>query len=286
MRLVTYRTDGGCRPGLLQDGAPYDLRDVAGPACPASLRELLAGGLDDLFRALARFDPARCQAVPDPRLCAPLPRPGKILAVGRNYGEHARETGYVPQAAPRILVKLASSVTGPDAVIRRPAGVEKLDWEVEIAAVIGAPLGGSRVTAAQAEAAIAGYTIANDVTAREFQLDCTPPQTSFSKSMDGFCPMGPALVTADEVGDLSDITLRAWVNGQLMQEGRVADMLVPVPELVAHVARYVALEPGDVILTGTPAGSGAFRSPPVFLEPGDRLRLEVDRLGVLENAIG
>lgn len=283
MRLLSYRDGREERPACLVDGRVLDLRQVLGEQAPPTLLDLLREGLGGLRDALARGVPGDIPAVAAPRPLAPIPRPGKIIAVGRNYRAHAAETGSAALEQPRLLIKLPSTVIGPGAPIRRPDGVLKLDFEIEIAAIIGATLAGA--TEDQAAAGVAGYTILNDVTARELQLDCTPPQTSFSKSMDGFAPMGPWLVTPDEVGDPASLRLRTWVNGRLMQDGCAADMTFSIPRVIAYVSRYVRLEPGDVIATGTPEGVGAFRSPPIFLQPGDRLRMEVDKLGVLENEV-
>jgi acylpyruvate hydrolase len=212
-----------------------------------------------------------------------VPRPGKILGVGRNYRAHAAEGGLAVQEKPRIFVKLGSSVIGPRAPIPKPAAVTKLDYETELAVIIGESARG--VSEAEALRHVAGYTILNDVSARELQFDVSPPQTSFAKSMDGFCPMGPVLATPDEFGDPGDIRLRGFVNGELVQEGSTRDLLFPIPLLIAYLSRYLTLEPGDVIATGTPAGVGAFRNPPRYLEPGDVIRMEIAGIGVLENRV-
>ena len=217
------------------------------------------------------------------RLLAPVPHPDKILGVGRNYGAHAAEGGLQRQEQPRIFAKLGNSVIGPDAPIIRPKGIVKLDWEVELAAVIGRRM--RAIAERDALAHVAGYTILNDISARELQFDVSPPQTTFAKSMDGFTPMGPVLVTADEFGDPQDVGLRCFVNGALMQEGNTRDMIFSIANILSYLSRFMTLEPGDIIATGTPAGVGHFRSPPVYLQPGDVVRLEIDRIGVLENCV-
>jgi 2-keto-4-pentenoate hydratase/2-oxohepta-3-ene-1,7-dioic acid hydratase in catechol pathway len=233
--------------------------------------------------AIERGDLDRCANVDGLPLLAPVPRPGKIVAVGRNYGAHARETGVEPSAEPRLLAKLPSSVVGHGARIRPPAAVRKLDFEIELAVVIGAFA--CEVARDRALQVVAGYTILDDLSAREFQFDTSPPQTTFAKSMDGFCPMGPWLVTKDEIEDPQCLALRCDVNGVTMQQASTADMLFPVDRLVEYITRHMTLEPGDVIATGTPAGSGAFRDPPTWLAPGDRIRMEISGLGVLEHEI-
>ena len=217
-------------------------------------------------------------------LLAPIPRPGKIVAIGRNYADHAKETGVDPFEKPRIIAKLPSSVVGPGTVVKRPGPVTKFDFEAELGVVIGEFA--SDVPAADALDVVAGYTILNDLSAREFQFDVSPPQTTFAKSMDGFCPMGPWLVTRDEIPDPQRLALASYVNGAQMQHGTTADMIFPVARLIEYLTRYMTLEPGDVIATGTPAGVGAFRRPPVWLAPGDRVRIEIAGIGVLEHGIG
>ena len=217
------------------------------------------------------------------QLYAPVPRPGKIIGVGRNYADHAKETGVQPFENPRIIFKAPSSVAAPGATVMRPASVTKMDFEAELAVVIGGY--GKDVLASEALALVVGYTVLNDLSAREFQFDISPAQTTFAKSMDGFAPMGPWLVTRDEVPDPQALDVFCWLNGTQMQHGHTADMLFPVATLIAYLSRFMTLEPGDVIATGTPAGIGAFRKPPIYLQPGDRLRFEVSHVGAMEHLI-
>jgi 2-keto-4-pentenoate hydratase/2-oxohepta-3-ene-1,7-dioic acid hydratase in catechol pathway len=216
------------------------------------------------------------------RLLAPL-KPGKILGVGRNYGDHAKEVGGPKLALPRIFLKPASSVVGPGAAVRIPPGVTKPDWEAELGVVIGRRAKDVSENAALDH--VAGYTVLDDISAREFQFDVPLAMTSFAKSMDGFCPMGPCIATADEVGEPWALDIRCWLNGEEVQHGNTRDLIFPVPALIAFLSRHMTLEPGDVIATGTPAGVGHFRDPPRYLKPGDRLRMEVERVGVLEHTI-
>jgi 2-keto-4-pentenoate hydratase/2-oxohepta-3-ene-1,7-dioic acid hydratase in catechol pathway len=217
-------------------------------------------------------------------LRAPLARPGKIVAVGRNYADHAKETGVFPFEKPRIIFKLPSSVADPNSVISKPPLVQKMDFEVELAVVIGDFA--RNVSHDDALNYVAGYTVLNDLSAREFQFDISPPQTTFAKSIDGFCPIGPWMVTDDEISNPQDLWVRTWVNDELMQEGHTADMLFSVRDLIAYNSQYMTLEPGDILATGTPAGIGAFRTPPVWLKSGDRLRMDITNIGVLENFVG
>jgi 2-keto-4-pentenoate hydratase/2-oxohepta-3-ene-1,7-dioic acid hydratase in catechol pathway len=260
-----------------------------GLAVPAGgMLRLLYAGPRALSALAGRVDalsigPARSRPLAEVQLLAPIPRPGKIVAVGRNYADHAKETGVEAFEKPRIIAKLPSSVTGPGALVRRPAAVTKLDFEAELAVVIGEFA--SNVPLERALDVVAGYTALNDVSAREFQFDVSPPQTTFAKSMDGFCPMGPWLVTRDEIPDPQALDVACRVNGKAMQRGNTADMIFPVARLIEYITQYMSLEPGDVIATGTPAGVGAFRKPPVWLQPGDCVRIEISYIGVLENAV-
>ena len=218
------------------------------------------------------------------RLLAPLARPGKIVGVGRNYADHAKETGVDPFEKPRIIFKMPSSVVGPEATVRPPSTVQKFDFEGELAVVIGSLA--HAVSAEQALSHVAAYTLLNDLSAREFQFDIAPPQTTFAKSMDGFCPMGPVLLSADAIADPQNLEISTHVNGQRMQHASTRDMLFPVATLIAYVSGFMTLEPGDVITTGTPAGIGAFRTPPVWLSAGDRVEVQIAPIGTLVTHIG
>jgi 2-keto-4-pentenoate hydratase/2-oxohepta-3-ene-1,7-dioic acid hydratase in catechol pathway len=290
MRFVTFRLrDGAPRLGAMAEGAIIDISTPLAPVASGMIELLRAGaaGLDLAQRAIAAGLASPAPGLRhDPRavtLLAPVPNPGKILGVGRNYRAHAAEGGLAAQEKPRIFVKLSSAVIGTGVPIAKPAGVTKLDYETELAVVIGRRA--RNVREGEALAYVGGYTILNDMSARELQFDVSPPQTSFAKSMDGFGPMGPCLATPDEFADTGDIHLRGWVNGELVQDGSTHDLIFPVPLLIAYLSSYLTLEPGDVIATGTPAGVGAFRKPPRYLAPGDTVRMEIAEIGVLENRI-
>ena len=214
----------------------------------------------------------------------PVARPGKIVGVGRNYADHAKETGIDPFEKPRIIFKVSSSIIASGATVPKPALVSKMDFEGELAVVIGSFA--TRVTPEQALGCVAGYTLVNDLSAREFQFDITPPQTTFAKSMDGFCPIGPTMVTSDEITDPQTLRLRTHVNGALVQDATTADMLFPVATLISYVSQYMTLEPGDILATGTPAGIGAFRKPPLWLTPGDLIEVSIDEIGTLVTIVG
>jgi 2-keto-4-pentenoate hydratase/2-oxohepta-3-ene-1,7-dioic acid hydratase in catechol pathway len=270
MRLVRYATPAGHRVGLLR-GAPG-----AEEVLPTVHTDLLAVVLSG-----AAPEPTG-PPVADVRLLAPVPRPGKIFGSGINYASHQEEN---PDAVlpdePGFFAKLPSSVCGPGDAIRLPAPGAHVDYEVELAVVVGRP--GRDIAPADAMAHVAGFTVVNDVSDRAVQF--RPNQMVLGNGCDTFCPMGPALVTPDEVGDLAGCAVRSVVNGELRQDARVGDMIFDVATLVAHASRAITLEPGDVVTTGTPAGCGTFRDPPLWLRPGDVVEVAVEGVGVLTNPV-
>lgn len=301
MRLVTCETPSGpvlggilgdavalLRPALAAAMRAAGEPDTAAAAIPGDMVALIGSeaAMVAAGRALAFAARPESAALRRPlasvRLLAPL-RPGKILGVGRNYGDHAKEVGGPRLEMPRIFLKPASSVTGPGAAVRIPPAVTKPDWEAELGVVIGRRA--REVSEGTALEYVAGYTVLNDISAREFQFDVPLPMTSFAKGMDGFCPMGPCIATPEDVGEPWALEIRCWLNGEEVQHGNTRDLIFSVPALIAFLSRYMTLEPGDVIATGTPAGVGHFRDPPRYLRPGDRLRMEVERVGVLEHTI-
>jgi acylpyruvate hydrolase len=205
-------------------------------------------------------------------LLAPIPNPGTIYAIGLNYAAHVAETGAQAPDVPIVFVKVRGSVAPPGGPIRCPEVVRRLDYEGELTIVVGA------------NGAIGGYCIANDVTARDLQR--REPQWTRAKGADTFCPFGPWITTADEVPDPGDLRLRTWVNGELRQDSSTSDLIFGCQELVDFIAQTCTLVPGDLILTGTPSGVGMGMDPPRFLESGDVVRIEIERLGVIEQKVG
>ena len=230
---------------------------------------------DTVLSRLASGDrtAARGEAFPlaDVTLLAPVPRPRAIFGIGLNYAAHASEGGRDAPEAPIVFMKLPTSAAPPNAPVRCPSVVRRLDYEGELAVVMGT--GG----------AVAGYAVADDVSARDLQK--REPQWTRAKGADGFCPYGPWITTADEVPDAEDLRLRTWVNGELRQDARTSDLIFGIDELVGFIGQTCTLEPGDLILTGTPEGVGAFADPPAFLGSGDVVRIEIERLGAIEHAI-
>lgn len=207
----------------------------------------------------------------DVTLLAPVPRPRAIFGIGLNYAAHAAETGRELPQAPIVFTKLPSASAPPGGPVRCPAVVRRLDYEGELAIVLGA--GGE----------IAGYAVADDVSARDLQA--REPQWTRAKGSDTFCPWGPWVTTADEVPDPEDLALRTWVNGELRQDSRTSDLIFSCREVVDFIAETCTLAPGDLILTGTPSGVGMSMDPRRFLAPGDVVRIEIERLGAIEHAI-
>jgi 2-keto-4-pentenoate hydratase/2-oxohepta-3-ene-1,7-dioic acid hydratase in catechol pathway len=211
----------------------------------------------------------------------PIERPGKIVCVGLNYRDHAEEQGVALPEAPLLFAKWQNTLIGPGEPIVIPPIVTKCDYEAELGVVIG-----TRVRDASAEnalEAVAGYICVNDVSARDLQF--ADSQWTRGKSPDTFCPIGPRLVPRDEVADPQQLAIRAILNGETMQESSTSNMVFGVAELIAYITEAITLEPGDLIVTGTPAGVGVFRKPPVFMQPGDEITIEIEGLGSLTNPI-
>jgi len=239
--------------------------------------------LDDMYAVMRGADLTPDGApvsLGDVTLLAPL-RPGKLLGVAKNYADHAAELNEAAPTEPSIFSKLVTSVTGPSGPVVRPRYTRELDYEGELAVVIGATLRDASVT--EARAGVFGYTIVDDVSARDLQR--SEAQWTRAKGGDTFAPMGPWIVTADEIPDPQQLAVRTWVNGELRQDGHTSQMLTPVAELVAWCSASFTLEAGDVIATGTPAGVGRGFVPPRYLEPGDVVRIEVERIGVIAHEI-
>ena len=216
------------------------------------------------------------------RLLAPIPRPGKILCSGINYKSHAEENpGAKMPSEPFFFSKLPSVVIGPGEPIVHPRLTQQLDYEVELAVVIGRRM--KHTPESEAMGCVAGYTILHDVSARDVQFKDN--QITLGKNFDTFCPLGPCLVTPDELTRPDNVKLRSSVNGKLLQDGTTADWVFPLPVLLSRLSQVMTLEVGDVVSTGTPAGVGVFRKPPRFLKPGDVARLEIEGIGVLENPV-
>jgi 2-keto-4-pentenoate hydratase/2-oxohepta-3-ene-1,7-dioic acid hydratase in catechol pathway len=284
MRLVSYPGAQGPRLGVEHSDGRIWSTDALGAGLPASMSELLAAGDVGLAELRAAVAAAVARDLPGDvdaagRL-APVPRPGKVIAVGLNYHAHAAEGGAAIPAAPMLFAKFPTAIVGHGATVEwDPALTDAVDLEAELGVVIGRAA--RRVAEEDALAVVLGYTCINDVSARDLQY--SDKQFVRAKSLDTFCPMGPVLVTADEIPDPGALGVRSYLNGRLMQDGHTSDLIFSVPHLVAFCSRAFTLEPGDVIATGTPAGVGWYRDPKVTLHEGDVVSVEIERIGRLEN---
>jgi 2-keto-4-pentenoate hydratase/2-oxohepta-3-ene-1,7-dioic acid hydratase in catechol pathway len=292
MRFVTFAAGKGAgRPGILSDAGVHDLASI--PGAPASVAQAAAMGGAALKKLAKAAAAVKAKPLAKVKLLAPIPRPARnIFCVGKNYHEHAREfaqSGFdatakeiVPEA-PVVFTKPPTAVSGPGDIIPASSDDTKsVDYEGELAVVIGK--GGRGIAKADAMKHVFGYTIVNDVTSRKLQQ--LHRQWVLGKGIDGFCPMGPCVVTADEIGDPAKLRLTTHVNRKLRQDALVRDLIFDIPTLISTISRYITLEPGDVIATGTPAGVGIGFTPPKFLKKGDVVRIEVSGIGVLENTVG
>jgi len=217
------------------------------------------------------------------RLLPPIPHPEKIICVGANYAEHAREGGMEPPPEPILFAKFPSAVRGDGSPIVLPASSREVDYEAELVVVIGP--GGRRIPRERALEHVAAYTCGNDVSARDWQLRKPGGQWLLGKTFDSFAPIGPALVTADEIPDPSNLEIQLRLNGQTMQHSSTRHFIFPIDYLIAYVSNVCTLAPGDLLFTGTPHGVGFTRNPPVFLKPGDEVEVEIEGLGVLRNPV-
>jgi 2,4-didehydro-3-deoxy-L-rhamnonate hydrolase len=273
MKLIRHGEPGREKPGIVLEGKYFDATGF-GEDYGEDFFE--TGGL---ARLAAFVDGNRASLKPlveGTRLGSPVARPSKIVCIGLNYVDHARETGATPPPEPVIFLKSTTALCGPDDDIVIPRGSVKTDWEVELAVVIG-----RRASYVPEDAAldhVAGYCLHNDVSEREFQIERNGTWDK-GKGCDTFAPMGPWLATADEMGDIHNLRLWLTVNGKTMQEGTTANLIFRIPFLIAYTSQFMTLLPGDVISTGTPAGVGLGMKPNVYLKPGDVVELGIDHLG-------
>lgn len=305
MKLVSFRQDGRQQVGALVEQGILALQAAcaavlggsdgayrkAEALIPNDMVLFLQGGGDALQAAKEAVAYAGGKVGPrgerllwqqeDVELLAPVPRPTKIICIGLNYKDHAKESGAELPVEPVLFSKYATAVIGPGQAIRLPEMSKEVDYEAELAFVIGT--GGKDISVDKALDHVVGYTCLNDVSARDLQF--RDGQWMKGKTPDTFAPMGPALVTADEVGDPGKLAIKLELNGKVMQSSSTDQLIFPVPELVAFLSRLITLEPGDVVATGTPSGVGFARKPPVFLKEGDTVTVEIEKLGRLTNPV-
>jgi len=282
MRLISYQSESGPRVAGVRNGKAVDL-NRADPGVPSCVKQLLAQGPEGLARAAKAMAAGTPVPLESLSLLPPVPRPEKVICVGLNYADHARESGLALPSEPVIFSKFPSAGLAPGAPIVLPKLSAEVDYEAELVVVIGR--GGRHIPIERAAEHVAGYCCGNDVSARDWQLRKPGGQWLLGKSFETFAPFGPCLVTADEVPEPGRLAIQLRLNGQVMQDSSTAQLIFPVDRLVAYVSGVCKLVPGDVIFTGTPPGVGFARKPPVWLKPGDVTEVEIERLGVLRNPV-
>jgi 2-keto-4-pentenoate hydratase/2-oxohepta-3-ene-1,7-dioic acid hydratase in catechol pathway len=275
-------TKTGERVAAIHDGKWIDLVR-ADPQIPGSLKEILAadGGLARARAAAERGSAAGLFL--EGRLLAPIRMPGKVICIGLNYKDHAAESGMEPPPEPVVFNKFPQAVIGPEEAIRLPAVCREVDYEAELVVVLGKR--GKHISRGAALTYVAGYMNGNDVSARDWQIHKPGKQWLLGKTPDTFAPTGPWLVTADEIPDSKNLSIKLRLNGQTMQDSSTRELIFGVDELIAYVSQLVMLEPGDLIFTGTPPGVGMARKPPVWLKAGDVCEVEIAGLGMLNNPV-
>jgi 2-keto-4-pentenoate hydratase/2-oxohepta-3-ene-1,7-dioic acid hydratase in catechol pathway len=281
VRLVSFDAGSGPRAALLRNGCIYDIWGEAfasGRDSDRTVYALLEGGLLHEVRPVDGDDGVPVEGVD---LLPPIARPSKLLCIGLNYRSHAEEQGIDPPESPTFFAKFANALTPPGATVALPSFSEKVDYEAEVAFVIGSRC--KDVSEEDAMDHVAGYMLFNDLSARDWQFKT--PQWMPGKVFDGAAPCGPALVTKDEAGPPDAIEIELRLNGELMQSASTADLVHSIPALVAHLSMLMTLEPGDVVATGTPAGVGSLREPRVWLKDGDEIAISSPQLGLLETKI-
>ncbi|HEX8753773.1 MAG TPA: fumarylacetoacetate hydrolase family protein [Solirubrobacterales bacterium] len=281
MRLVTFDAGDGARAGLLEDERVLDAWAAVGEPHRGSLRELLAAGRVEDLRAALGDTGAPSHPLSAVRLLPPIPDPDKIICIGLNYGRHAAEVGMEPPQSPTIFAKYRNALAAPGDTVTLPANSDKVDYEAEVAFVVGRRA--KDVPEADALDHIAGYTLLNDLSARDLQG--ATPQWMPGKVFDGAAPCGPWLVTPDEAGPPEAIGIRLTLNGEEMQSSSTADLIFGIRALLSRLSSLMTLEPGDIVATGTPEGVGMGRDPRVWIKDGDVVVVESPTLGRLETRL-
>lgn len=282
MRLVTYQSARGPRLAAVRNGTYIDLNQ-ADRELPKSMRLLLAEGPEGLKRAQTALKSGTPLDFPAVKLLPPVPDPEKVVCVGLNYADHARESGVPPPSEPVLFNKFPSALAAHGDPIVLPRVSREVDYEAELVVVIGR--GGRHIPREEAYLHVAGYCAGHDVSARDWQLNKPSKQWLMGKSFDTFAPFGPELVTRDEVAHPGNLRIQFRLNGKTLQDSNTNQLIFPIDELVAYISQVCTLAPGDLIFTGTPPGVGFARRPPIFLQPGDVAEVEIESIGVLTNPV-
>ncbi len=283
MRLVTFEHQGQQRLGVRTGNQIIDL-NKADPSIPNNMRDFLNAGdvaLKNAQAAQIKLEHGIESSIV--KICAPIYNPEKIICIGLNYADHAAESGMPIPSEPVVFSKYASSIIAPGEAICAPAVSKKVDYEVELVAMIGK--GGRNISQAKAMNHVVGYMVGHDVSARDYQLEKPAGQWMMGKTFDTFAPIGPDLVTTDEVANPHNLGIRCILNGQTVQDSNTSQLIFKIDQLISYLSHVFTLAPGDLIFTGTPSGVGMGRKPPVWLHAGDTVVCEVDGLGRLENPV-
>jgi len=282
MRWISYLAESGPRAAVATSAGYVDPA-LADPTLPCCLKQLLARGASALSAAATAAKTSPVIPIEQVKRLAPIPDPQKIICVGLNYADHARETGAEIPAEPLIFNKFPTALRASDEPIELPMVSDRVDYEAELVVIIGREA--CNVTEDTALDYVGGYTCGHDVSARDWQKGKPGGQWLLGKSFDSFAPCGPELVTPDEVGDPSNLRVQFRLNGRTMQDSSTNQLIFSVPKLIEYISQVCTLLPGDLIYTGTPPGVGVARKPPVFLQPGDIAEVEIDRIGILRNPV-
>jgi len=275
MRLVRFGQKGNIKPGLWKNGNIVDLREIF-PEIPDISETFFREGW--LEKVAEVKNPGRNIEV---RIASPIHRPSKIICLGKNYAEHAKEGGFENPEKPLLFCKTPNALSGPYDPIILPRSSGQVDWEVELAVIIGKE--GKRIAKTDAFDYVAGFTVMNDVSGRQAQF--SDSQWFRGKSFDSFAPAGPFIVTPDEIDNVNNLRLTAVVDGEIMQDGNTRDMIFDIRAIIENISEDITLIPGDIISTGTPAGVGIFRDPPVVLKPGNVVECRIEQIGAIINKV-
>ncbi|XP_041477135.1 fumarylacetoacetate hydrolase domain-containing protein 2-like [Lytechinus variegatus] len=287
MRFVQFEESGKCRVGVEVE-AGGDFVDLCGSdqTIPDTTLKLIEGGPSLIQQAqkVVESPDRRILKRTDVKLLSPITGPQKVICIGMNYRDHCTEQNYPIPTEPVIFSKFSSAIIGPNDDVVYPELTDALDWEVELTIVIGK--GGKNIKERDAMDHVFGYTVAHDVSARDWQMQKNGKQWLLGKTMDDFCPLGPAIVTTNAISDPHKLGIRCRVNGETVQESNTEQMIFKTASLIQFISQFITLVPGDIILTGTPPGVGVFRKPePVYLKRGDVVECEIDEIGTIRNRI-
>jgi len=275
MKLIRFGPDGNEKPGLWKDNRIVDLKKIY-PGIPDFDEEFFEKGWLEKVKQVTDAGEKM-----DVRIGCPVCRPSKIICLGKNYSEHAKEGGFENPERPLLFCKTPNTLNGPYDPIVLPKSSAQVDWEVELAVIIGKK--GKRIKKKDTFSHIAGFTILNDVSGRDAQF--ADSQWFRGKSFDSFAPVGPCVVTPDEIDNVQNLRLTTTVNGKVMQDGNTKDMIFDIPTILEYISEDITLLPGDILSTGTPSGVGIFRDPPVVLKPGDVVECKIEGIGSIKNEV-